>query len=200
MCIWERFPRGLFKTSCELFCANTRPTGMNDMFGIETQPPWGCILGGRPPRVARCSQPWALRRNPVGIPGPMHAGTAFSRMPCSKMSKLQGGVRKSAAFRLGIRRRIAGFANASASLSRRLRKPRPRSCACEGAVIFLEAGQRRSAGAPLRQSSQDCIKLSDFSLSSIGWRRGLGRGGPCLLSFPLLSPPPLVPRRERMGA
>jgi hypothetical protein len=43
-----------------------------------------------------------------------------------------------------------------------------------------------------------CIKLRDFSLSSIGWRRGLGRGG-AFLWFPLsLVLSPLVPRRERM--
>src|SRR5205814_119150 len=42
---------------------------MNNRFGIETQPPWGCAPGRRFPRVARASQPWALGRNPVGIPG-----------------------------------------------------------------------------------------------------------------------------------
>src|SRR5216683_1829392 len=39
---------------------------------------------------------------------------------------------------------------------------------------------------------------SSSSLSSIGWRRGLGRGGAFLLVSPLLGPPPLVPRGERM--
>src|SRR5207245_7595706 len=38
--------------------------------------------------------------------------------------------------------------------------------------------------------SQGCIKLLDFSLSSIGWRRGLGRGGAFLLVSPLLGPLP----------
>ena len=50
---------------------------MNDMFGIETQPRWGWILGGRFPRVARASQPWALGRNSVGIPCQTHTGTAL---------------------------------------------------------------------------------------------------------------------------
>jgi hypothetical protein len=36
--------------------------------------------------------------------------------------------------------------------------------------------------------TQGCIKLLDFSLSSIGWRRGLGRGGAFLLVSPLLGP------------
>jgi hypothetical protein len=48
------------------------------------------------------------------------------------------------------------------------------------------------------EAAQGCIKLLDFSLSSIGWRRGLGRGGAFLLVSPLLGPPPLVPRGERM--
>src|ERR1051326_1992873 len=42
-----------------------------------------------------------------------------------------------------------------------------------------------------RSCSQDCIKLIDFSLSSIGWRRGPGRGGEALLD--LCSPSPLPP-------
>jgi hypothetical protein len=33
----------------------------------QTQPRWGCRNLQRTPRVARASQPWALRRNPVGI-------------------------------------------------------------------------------------------------------------------------------------
>ena len=41
-----------------------------------------------------------------------------------------------------------------------------------------------------------CIKLLDFSLSSIGWRRGLGRGGLSLLVSPLLSP---LPTRASWG-
>src|SRR5712692_7751128 len=46
--------------------------------------------------------------------------------------------------------------------------------------------KRRFGGATARQG---CIKLLDFSLSSIGWRRGLGRGGAFLLVSPLLGPP-----------
>ena len=45
-------------------------------------------------------------------------------------------------------------------------------------------------------SYQGCIKLLDFSLSSIGWRRGLGRGGSSLLVSPLLSP---LPARSSQG-
>jgi hypothetical protein len=43
---------------------------------------------------------------------------------------------------------------------------------------------------------QGCIKLPDFSLFSIGWRRGLGRGGAFLLVSPLLSP---LPARASQG-
>jgi hypothetical protein len=32
-----------------------------------TQPRWGCDRNERPPRVVASLQPWALRRNPVGI-------------------------------------------------------------------------------------------------------------------------------------
>src|SRR5260221_7526601 len=51
------------------------------------------------------------------------------------------------------------------------------------AVIVAAPGRHQSPG---------------FPLSSIGWRRGLGRGGAFLLVSPLLGPPPLVPRGERM--
>jgi len=44
--------------------------------------------------------------------------------------------------------------------------------------------------------AQGCIKLLDFSLSSIGWRRGLGRGGAFLLVSPLLGP---LPARSSQG-
>src|SRR6266571_516985 len=44
--------------------------------------------------------------------------------------------------------------------------------------------------------TQGCIKLLDFSLSSIGWRRGLGRGGAFLLVSPLLGP---LPTRSSRG-
>src|SRR5216683_776036 len=47
-----------------------------------------------------------------------------------------------------------------------------------------------------RSSGQGCIKLRDFSLSSIGWRRGLGRGGTFLLVSPLLGP---LPTRSSRG-
>jgi hypothetical protein len=49
-----------------------------------------------------------------------------------------------------------------------------------------------------RQSTnhQGRIKLLDFSLSSIGWRRGLGRGGAFLLVSPLLNP---LPTRSSQG-
>src|SRR5712692_8630009 len=43
---------------------------------------------------------------------------------------------------------------------------------------------------------QGCIKLLDFSLSSIGWRRGVGRGGAFLLVSPLLGP---LPTRSSWG-
>src|SRR5205809_5832727 len=35
----------------------------------EPKPHWGFVFLIRCPRVARSSQPWALRRNPVGIGG-----------------------------------------------------------------------------------------------------------------------------------
>src|SRR5258708_1057166 len=37
------------------------------------------------------------------------------------------------------------------------------------------------------ENGQDCTMLLEFSLSSIGWRRGLGRGGAFLLVSPFLS-------------
>jgi len=40
---------------------------------------------------------------------------------------------------------------------------------------------------------QGCIKLLVFSLSSIGWRRGLGRGG----AFLLVSPASALSLREK---
>src|SRR5712664_3420392 len=46
------------------------------------------------------------------------------------------------------------------------------------------------------RSEQGGIKLLDFSLSSIGWRRGLGRGGAFLLVSPLLGP---LPTRSSRG-
>ena len=52
-----------------------KSNGMNDIFGIETQPRLELDRGcGSFPRVARPSQPWALGRNPVGIRSPNHCG------------------------------------------------------------------------------------------------------------------------------
>src|SRR6266581_3284110 len=51
---------------------------------------------------------------------------------------------------------------------------------------------RKRSGRP----GQGGIKLLDFSLSSIGWRRGLGRGGAFLLVSPLLGP---LPTRSSRG-
>jgi len=55
---------------------------------------------------------------------------------------------------------------------------------------------RRAAGGRESLAQQRCIKLLDFSLSSIGWRRGLGRGGAFLLVSPLLGP---LPARSSRG-
>src|SRR2546427_4635021 len=49
---------------------------------------------------------------------------------------------------------------------------------------------------PRGERMEGCIKLLDFSLSSIGWRRGLGRGGSFLLVSPLLGP---LPTRSSRG-
>src|ERR1043166_4991649 len=62
------------KPSCELFQNDLWEPPKHhvewDLFGIEAEPRWGCgVLRLSFPRVARSSQPWALRRNPVGIPG-----------------------------------------------------------------------------------------------------------------------------------
>ena len=46
------------------------------------------------------------------------------------------------------------------------------------------------------ENLQACIKLLDSSLSSIGWRRGQGRGGAFLLVSPLLGP---LPARSSRG-
>src|SRR5260370_28906443 len=51
-----------------------------------------------------------------------------------------------------------------------------------------------------RRSGQGGIKLLYFSLSSIGWRRGLGRGGAFLLVSPLLGPLPTRSSRGEDGA
>src|SRR5437879_11890513 len=57
----------------------------------------------------------------------------------------------------------------------------------------MGANQALGGGSKARQG---CIKLLDFSLSSIGWRRGLGRGGAFLLVSPLLGP---LPTRSSRG-
>src|SRR6266568_4473832 len=54
-------------------------------------------------------------------------------------------------------------------------------------------GKSESAFFRLRQG---CIKLLEVSLSSIGWRRGLGRGAAFLLVSPLLGP---LPTRSSRG-
>src|SRR6266852_5000338 len=58
-----------------------------------------------------------------------------------------------------------------------------------------ESNWRYVAGVN-RRRQQGCIKLLDFSLSSVGWRRGLGRGGGFLLVAPLLGP---LPTRSSRG-
>ena len=69
--------------------------------------------------------------------------------------------------------------------------------------FFWRGGFVKKAGASsarsmhfARTQTQGCIKLAVFSLSSIGWWRGLGRGGPFLLVAPLLSP---LPTRASRG-
>ena len=48
------------------------PNGVASPAGSDTrlQPRWGCGFSRRFPRVARASQPWALRRSPVGAECP----------------------------------------------------------------------------------------------------------------------------------
>src|SRR5713226_5775722 len=60
------------------------------------------------------------------------------------------------------------------------------------------ANRASAARSTLPESAiaQGCIKLLDFSLCSIGWRRGLGRGGAFLLVSPLLGP---LPTRSSRG-
>src|SRR3989442_5318202 len=53
-----------------------------------------------------------------------------------------------------------------------------------------------SSSSNVKAGGQGCIKLVDFALSSIGWRRGLGRGGAFLLVSPLLGP---LPTRSSRG-
>jgi len=44
------------------------PNGVETCVRQRPQPRWGCCIAPPVPRVARSSQPWALIRNPVGIP------------------------------------------------------------------------------------------------------------------------------------
>src|SRR2546426_8853970 len=77
-----------FQDEVRALLRNIRSNGMTDTFGIETQPRWGWALGRRSfPRVARASQPWALRRNPVGIPG--HVSGAVSAMASPRSKNIQ---------------------------------------------------------------------------------------------------------------
>src|SRR6266542_597670 len=46
------------------------PTGLRQVCAAEPQPRWGWLPRHIFPRVARSSQPWALRWNPLGIPLP----------------------------------------------------------------------------------------------------------------------------------
>ncbi len=58
------------------------------MCGMKTQPRWGWTVGrGDIPRVGATRQPWALGRNPVGIPGRMHAGIIL--IPPSRLENVQ---------------------------------------------------------------------------------------------------------------
>ena len=65
-----------------------------------------------------------------------------------------------------------------------------------GARFFLGPADFSPVAAAEARLSQGCIRLLDFSLSSIGWRRGLGRGGAFLLVSPLLGP---LPTRSSWG-
>ena len=65
-----------------------RSNGMNVMCGNETQPRWGrTVCRAGIPRVGAMRQPWALGRNPVGILGRVHTGTAL--MPLSRSKNAQ---------------------------------------------------------------------------------------------------------------
>src|SRR5262249_26087876 len=48
--------------------AFSTPTGLRLLRRSRPQPRWGCRCVAQFPRVARAAQPWALGRNPIGIP------------------------------------------------------------------------------------------------------------------------------------
>src|SRR5258708_32527324 len=62
---------------------------------------------------------------------------------------------------------------------------------------YIARRSQFKAQSSRRLPAQGCIKLLDFSLSFIGWRRGQGGGGAFLLAAPLLGP--LPPRSRRGG-
>ena len=59
-----------------------------------------------------------------------------------------------------------------------------------GILIAVRRGELEDGEIHGSEETQDCIKLLDFSFSSIGWRRRLGRGGPSLLVSPAPEPTP----------
>src|SRR5207245_692388 len=68
---------------------------------------------------------------------------------------------------------------------------------CGGGVSLARWGLKdEKAALRAATAGRGCIKLLEFSLSSIGWRRGLGRGGAFLLVSPLLGP---LPTRSSRG-
>src|SRR6266849_2276275 len=67
---------------------------------------------------------------------------------------------------------------------------------CRGRTMGQGRNPGQARGPFGRAGTQGCIKLLDFPLSSIGWRRGLGRGGAFLLVSPLLGP---LPTRSSRG-
>ena len=75
-----------------------------------------------------------------------------------------------------------------------LRRERESVPQCRPSCDFMSEWSRTDGSSGVMP--QGCIKLLDFSLSSIGWRRGLGRGGAFLLVSPLLGP---LPTRSSRG-
>src|SRR5260370_18925594 len=73
-----------------------------------------------------------------------------------------------------------------------------RSCRPGTNIVAPHSFSVCAAGGAGFGAGQGCLKLLDFSLSfsSIGWRRGLGRGGAFLLVSPLLGP---LPARSSRG-
>src|SRR5258708_11868011 len=64
---------------------------------------------------------------------------------------------------------------------------------------YIARRSQFKAQSSRRLPAQGCIKLLDFSLSFIGWRRGQGRGGAFLLAAPLLGPLPAPSSRGEDG-